>query len=64
MARVVGIAGERPESPALEVEPHTEPMPVLEILLHQVGHRAGFPHGCSSGQGNATAARAGKSTLV
>jgi hypothetical protein len=64
MADAISVAGELPEHLTRDVELETEPPPVVEILRDEMDHRSRFAHGCSSGQGNATVARVGRSTLV
>ena len=64
MADAVGVTGELQEHLALGAELEAQPPPIVEILLGEPDHRDRFAHGCPSGQGSATEAKAGRSTLV
>jgi hypothetical protein len=64
MADAIGVAGELQEHLARDAELEAEPPPVVEILLGELDHRGRFAHGCPSGQGSETEAKAGRSTLV
>lgn len=64
MAHAIGVAGKLKEHLAHDVELEAKPSPVVKILLDEADHQSRFAHGCPSGQGKATVARVGRSTLA